>query len=322
MGEDENGKGGSVDVSHGEESRDQAKTRNEDSHEETMDNSKRDSSLVQGSNDDAEYMQKGDFTESKRNDSKKESSNSKLNEFKNGSMQDQSQSKRDNSYARDACDRGTREFSGDESSPDRKRDRSHSRGSDAKRKRVNESRERRSESKDHKSRDRERKTDSSRDKRRRYNSRDRSKDNSRRRSRSRRRRSRSRSRRSRSRGSNRPAKLFIGNLSFDTDVDTLDRIFSKYGRLADVYIPRPNQREETRGRPSPRSKGYAFVTYEHPEDAADALRDWDQRELDGRKIAVEYSKPRRTQRYRSRSRGYSRNYSRGYRRGRSRSRSY
>jgi len=232
----------------------------------------------------------------------------------------------DDSKHDDSLDRGNREkrdYSADYSSrsPESRRDVSRSRGSDRKRKRVDESRERRADSQDSRSKDRERQRDSSRDRRRRYNSRDRSRDNSRRRSRSRHRRSRSRSRRSRSRGSNsRHTKLFIGNLSFDTDIQTLNRIFSKYGRLTDVYIPRPNNRDESPryGRPSPKSKGYAFVTYAHPDDAADALRDWDDRELDGRVIAVEYSKPRKPQfRYGSGSRGHRRG---GYSRSRSRRR--
>jgi len=232
----------------------------------------------------------------------------------------------DDSKHDDSLDRGNREkrdYSADYSrSPESRRDESRPRGSDRKRQRVDESRERRADSQDSRSKDRERQRDSSRDRRRRYNSRDRSRDYSRRRSKSRHRRSRSRSRRSRSRGStsSRHTKLFIGNLSFETDIQTLNSIFSKYGRLTDVYIPRPNNRDESprSGRPTPRSKGYAFVTYAHPDDAADALRDWDDRELDGRVIAVEYSKPRKPQfRQGSGSRGYRRG---GYSRSRSRRR--
>jgi len=292
MGETENGTDGSMDDTRGAGSPESGKSRHENKPEGRR---KHDNSPDSGD------LLKVEEPESKRND------------FNNDSKHDDS---------RDRGNREKRDYSTDYSSrsPKSMRDRSRSRGSAGKRKRVDESRERRADSRDSRSRDRDRNLESSRDRRRRYNSRDRSRDYSRRRSRSRYRRSRSRRSRSRVSGSGRHTKLFIGNLSFDTDVQSLNRIFSKYGRLTDVYIPRPNNRDESPryGRPSPKSKGYAFVTYSHPDDAAEALRDWDNRELDGRVIAVEYSKPRRPQpRYESRSRGYRRG---GYSRSRSRRR--
>jgi hypothetical protein len=44
--------------------------------------------------------------------------------------------------------------------------------------------------------------------------------------------------------------------------------------------------------PTGRSRGFAFITYEDPKDAADALRELDQTDMDGRTITVKLSEPR------------------------------
>merc|ERR1711920_1157619 len=133
------------------------------------------------------------------------------------------------------------------------------------------------------------------------------------RSRERRYRSRSPPRHRRGRGSRgnertyESPKLFIGNISYDTDERLLEDLFCKFGRLTDVYIPRPPSRYG-----KARDKKFGFVTYERTEDARAARREWDQRELNGNRLSVEYSRkrPRRPHptRYRSRSRSRNRSY--------------
>ena len=73
-------------------------------------------------------------------------------------------------------------------------------------------------------------------------------------------RSRSRSRSNGGRtGKDGPKSLMVRNISFDTSSHELKDIFSKYGEVRDVYIPRDYH---TR-----RPKSFAFVEYLDPEDA-------------------------------------------------------
>ncbi|VDL57010.1 unnamed protein product [Hymenolepis diminuta] len=131
--------------------------------------------------------------------------------------------------------------------------------------------------------------------------------------------------------------LKVDNLAYRTTVDDLRKIFSRYGDVGDVYIPRNPYSMD--------SRGFAFVRYYNERDAEDAIRGMDGRKIDGREIRVQramYGRPntnrrsgRRSpspKRRRSRSRSYSpkprssrdRHESSGYRRDRyrdSRSRS-
>jgi len=122
--------------------------------------------------------------------------------------------------------------------------------------------------------------------------RSRSKRRSRSRSRSRHRRKRSRSRnRSNSRDgddedlrySDGGKKVFVGNLDHYTDEVDLEKVFSRYGRIDDIFVPR-NQTERC-------NRGFAFVTFSDKRDAVDACAE-DGMELHGRRIAVNLAKPR------------------------------
>ncbi|ELV12918.1 Serine/arginine-rich splicing factor 2 [Tupaia chinensis] len=73
--------------------------------------------------------------------------------------------------------------------------------------------------------------------------------------------------------------LKVDNLTYRTSPDTLRRVFEKYGRIGDVYIPRD--------RFTKASRGFAFVRFyckNHAEDALDAV---DGVVLDGRKLRVQ-----------------------------------
>jgi|GEM_PF-361931 len=69
-------------------------------------------------------------------------------------------------------------------------------------------------------------------------------------------------------------KIFIGNLPYDIREREIDDAFYRYGRVRDIRVNK---------------NGFAFVTYDHPRDADDALRDMDGRTVFGRKIRVELS---------------------------------
>uniref|UniRef100_A0A8C8H5Y9 RRM domain-containing protein n=1 Tax=Oncorhynchus tshawytscha TaxID=74940 RepID=A0A8C8H5Y9_ONCTS len=59
-------------------------------------------------------------------------------------------------------------------------------------------------------------------------------------------------------------KLFVGGLSFDTNEQSLENVFSKYG-----------------------SRGFGFVTFENPDEAEDAMLAMNDKSLDGRPIRVD-----------------------------------
>ncbi|CAJ1937159.1 unnamed protein product [Cylindrotheca closterium] len=78
-------------------------------------------------------------------------------------------------------------------------------------------------------------------------------------------------------------KLYVGNLAFYTSSETLSEVFSEFGDVFDVYIPRDIETD--------RARGFGFVSMgsEAGNAAIDAL---DGCELDGRIISVNAAKPR------------------------------
>ncbi|KAJ8246418.1 hypothetical protein GJAV_G00267520 [Gymnothorax javanicus] len=106
--------------------------------------------------------------------------------------------------------------------------------------------------------------------------------------------------------------LKVDNLTYRTSPETLRRVFEKYGRVGDVYIPRDRYSKE--------SRGFAFVRFYDKRDAEDAMDAMDGAVLDGRELRVQmarygrppdahYSRragpPRRYGSYGRRSRSYS-----------------
>jgi nucleolin len=85
------------------------------------------------------------------------------------------------------------------------------------------------------------------------------------------------------RANNKGTKLYVGNLSFYTVVQTLYDIFGEFGEVVDCYLPEDT---ETGG-----SRGFGFVTMA-PEDAARAIKEIDGCEVDGRVIRVNEAQPK------------------------------
>ncbi|CAA0836451.1 Serine/arginine-rich splicing factor RS2Z32 [Striga hermonthica] len=69
-------------------------------------------------------------------------------------------------------------------------------------------------------------------------------------------------------------RLYVGHLSSRTRSRDLEHIFSRYGRVRDVDMKRD----------------YAFVEFSDPRDADDARYSLDGRDVDGRRIIVEFAK--------------------------------
>ncbi|KAG9335318.1 hypothetical protein JZ751_005367 [Albula glossodonta] len=77
----------------------------------------------------------------------------------------------------------------------------------------------------------------------------------------------------------RPGKLFIGGLNTETNEKALEQYFGKYGRIVEVLL--------MKDRETNKSRGFAFVTFESPADAKDAVREMNGKSLDGKPIKVE-----------------------------------
>ena len=77
------------------------------------------------------------------------------------------------------------------------------------------------------------------------------------------------------------AKLYVGNLSFKTDTVALKEAFGKFGEVVEAFVA--NDRE------TGRSKGFGFVTFGNKEDAAKALNELNNNDLDGRNIRVDFA---------------------------------
>uniref|UniRef100_A0A1W7RID4 Cold-inducible RNA-binding protein-like protein n=1 Tax=Agkistrodon contortrix contortrix TaxID=8713 RepID=A0A1W7RID4_AGKCO len=74
-------------------------------------------------------------------------------------------------------------------------------------------------------------------------------------------------------------KLFVGGLSFDTNEQSLEQVFSKYGQISEVVV--------VKDRETQRSRGFGFVTFENIDDAKDAMMAMNGKSVDGRQIRVD-----------------------------------
>ncbi|CAM6036590.1 unnamed protein product [Sphagnum compactum] len=73
-------------------------------------------------------------------------------------------------------------------------------------------------------------------------------------------------------------KLFIGNLSWGVDDESLRAKFSDYGKVLDAKV--------IYDRESGRSRGFGFVTYSNADEVNDAIQNLDGADYDGRQIRV------------------------------------
>jgi len=99
--------------------------------------------------------------------------------------------------------------------------------------------------------------------------------------------SRERERRDRHEDPNGGDTLYVSGLHPKTTEAELEARFSKYGKVVSCkLITDPRSHE---------SRGFAFIKYEHPDDAREAIFHLDRTDLDGRQITVE--KARRGREY-------------------------
>jgi RNA recognition motif-containing protein len=78
-------------------------------------------------------------------------------------------------------------------------------------------------------------------------------------------------------------KLFVGNLSFNTEESTLQTLFSQAGQVTSVRV----MRDQATGR----SRGFAFVEMASEDAARAAIEKFNETEIDGRRVAVNEARP-------------------------------
>ena len=79
-------------------------------------------------------------------------------------------------------------------------------------------------------------------------------------------------------------KLFVGNLSFNTEESTLQDLFGQAGPVASVRI----MRDQATGR----ARGFGFVEMGSDQEAQAAINALNGKEVDGRALTVNEAKPR------------------------------
>jgi RNA recognition motif-containing protein len=92
------------------------------------------------------------------------------------------------------------------------------------------------------------------------------------------------------------AKLYVGNLSYDTTEDGLREKFAQAGTVISVDV--------IKDRDTGRAKGFAFITMGNQAEAENAIKMFNGNMLDNRELKVNIARPReeRPRRYDSKRR--------------------
>jgi RNA recognition motif-containing protein len=79
-------------------------------------------------------------------------------------------------------------------------------------------------------------------------------------------------------------KLYVGNLSYNTTGETLEKLFAQAGKVDSVNV--------ITDAGSGRSKGFGFVEMSSPEEAKKAVEMFNGQEVDERNIRVDEARPK------------------------------
>ncbi len=79
-------------------------------------------------------------------------------------------------------------------------------------------------------------------------------------------------------------KIYVGNLNFQTDEDSLRSTFSQFGQVDTVDI--------VRDRDSGQPRGFAFVEMSNDQEADSAINSLNGQQLDGRALTVNEARPK------------------------------
>jgi len=90
-------------------------------------------------------------------------------------------------------------------------------------------------------------------------------------------------------------KLYVGNLAWATNDESLKNAFSAAGKVSSATVITDKM--------SGRSRGFGFVEMENDDEAAKAIEMFNGKDLDGRKITVNEARPMEPRAPRGESRG-------------------
>ncbi len=79
-------------------------------------------------------------------------------------------------------------------------------------------------------------------------------------------------------------KLYVGNLSYDTTEDSLEKYFSEVGKVEAVNI--------ITFRDSGKSKGFGFVEMSSEDEAKKAIEMFNEKDFEGRTLKVNEARPK------------------------------
>ena len=79
-------------------------------------------------------------------------------------------------------------------------------------------------------------------------------------------------------------KLYVGNLSFNTNEPELEQLFAQFGTVESVQI----MRDMATGR----ARGFAFVEMGTDEEAQKAISQFHEQQMDGRALVVNEARPK------------------------------
>lgn len=79
-------------------------------------------------------------------------------------------------------------------------------------------------------------------------------------------------------------KLYVGNLPYELNEDELRTMFAQFGEVASVNI--------ISDRVTKRPKGFGFVEMPNNQEAENAMKDLNEKEVKGRKIRVNEARPK------------------------------
>ena len=91
------------------------------------------------------------------------------------------------------------------------------------------------------------------------------------------------------------AKIYVGNLSYDSTKDDVEKYFASFGEIKEVNL--------ITDRVTGRSRGFAFIEFNSQSSVQDALKE-DGKEFMGKKISVSIARKKQSCGYNNRNRNY------------------
>ena len=78
-------------------------------------------------------------------------------------------------------------------------------------------------------------------------------------------------------------KIYVGNLPFTVDSEKLKELFASFGEIEEATV--------ISDKFSGRSKGFGFITFPNDEDAKKAIKEMNEKEVEGRALKVNEARP-------------------------------